>query len=63
MAQHIDKDFANGTSGMSELTPVKTEGSITLTPEMFELMYLSPPNRVDGGLRKILGNPTPSQYP
>lgn len=61
---HLDKDFANGngTNGMSELSQVKTEGSIVLTPEMFERMYLAPQMKVDGGLRKILGNPTPSEY-
>uniref|UniRef100_A0A2D3UVC2 Related to Y.lipolytica GPR1 protein and Fun34p n=1 Tax=Ramularia collo-cygni TaxID=112498 RepID=A0A2D3UVC2_9PEZI len=58
---HIDKDFANGndTKGMPSLTQVKTEGSIVLTPEMFERMYLAPQTKVDGGLRKVLGNPTP----
>lgn len=58
---HHDKDFAssNGSNG-AELKPIRTEGSIVLTPEMFERMYLAPQTRSDGGLRKILANPTPS---
>lgn len=60
----LDHDFANGngTNGMSDLKQVRTEGSIVLTPEMFERMYLSPQNKVDGGLRKVLANPTPSEH-
>lgn len=62
MNHHNDKDFANGNGANgAELSQVKTEGSIILTPEMFERMYLSPQNKVDGGLRKVLGNPTPSE--
>ena len=53
-------DFANGGNGhMASLQQVKTEGSITITPEMFERMYLSPENRVHGDLRRTFGNPTP----
>lgn len=48
---------ANGNG--APLRQVPTEGSITLTPEMFERLYLSPQNRVHGDLRQTLGNPTP----
>lgn len=41
------------------LHQVNTEGSIVLTPEMFEKLYLTPANRVHGDLRRTLGNPTP----
>lgn len=41
------------------LHPVPTSGSITVTPEMFERMYLGPQNNVKGDLRKTFGNPTP----
>ncbi|ORY77014.1 transcriptional activator of ethanol catabolism AlcS [Protomyces lactucae-debilis] len=34
-------------------------GSLTLTPEMFERLYLSPKNGSSNGYRKIWGNPTP----
>lgn len=57
------EDFVNGHDHASEQMPnlqqVRTEGSITLTPEMFERMYLAPQNKVSGDLRRIIGNPTP----
>lgn len=65
MSMSKDKeDFVNGhdhaaSEQMPNLSQVRTEGSITLTPEMFERMYLSPQNKVSGDLRKIIGNPTP----
>lgn len=54
---YADKE-SSGTS-MPTLQQVRTEGSITITPEMFERMYLAPQNKVAGDLRKTLGNPTP----
>jgi hypothetical protein len=33
--------------------------SITISPELFEKLYLSPENKVKGDLRKTFGNPTP----
>ncbi|KAL8742651.1 MAG: hypothetical protein Q9184_008219 [Pyrenodesmia sp. 2 TL-2023] len=41
------------------LTPPQTNGSMTISPELFEKLYLSPENRVRGNLRKTFGNPTP----
>ncbi len=41
------------------LRKIKTAGSITISPELFEKLYLSPENRVKGELRKTFGNPTP----
>ena len=38
---------------------MKTAGSISISPELFEKLYLSPENRVKGELRKTFGNPTP----
>lgn len=38
---------------------VRTAGTISISPELFEQMYLSPENRVKGELRKTFGNPTP----
>lgn len=37
----------------------RTNTYLTITPEMFEKLYLSPKNNVTGDLRKTLGNPTP----
>lgn len=38
---------------------MRTAGSISISPEMFEKLYLSPQNNVKGDLRKTFGNPTP----
>ena len=60
-----ENDFAdhevdgNGRAGMPTLEQVRTQGSFTITPEMFERMYLAPQNQVTGSLRTTVGNPTP----
>ena len=41
------------------LKRIRTAGSVSLSPELFEKLYLSPENRVKGDLRKTFGNPTP----
>ncbi|TGO33701.1 hypothetical protein BHYA_0231g00130 [Botrytis hyacinthi] len=41
------------------LKRIKTTGSISISPELFEKIYLSPQNSVKGDLRKTFGNPTP----
>ncbi|KAF4631873.1 hypothetical protein G7Y89_g6256 [Cudoniella acicularis] len=41
------------------LKRIRTAGSISISPELFEKMYLSPQNAVKGDLRKTFGNPTP----
>ncbi|TKA22069.1 hypothetical protein B0A50_08449 [Salinomyces thailandicus] len=41
------------------LRRIRTAGSLSISPELFEKMYLSPQNRVAGELRKTFGNPTP----
>ncbi|MCJ1255480.1 hypothetical protein MMC24_003296 [Lignoscripta atroalba] len=41
------------------LRRIKTAGSISISPELFEKIYLSPQNKVSGDLRKTFGNPTP----
>jgi hypothetical protein len=33
--------------------------SLSISPEVFEKLYLSPQNAVKGDLRKTFGNPTP----
>ncbi|KAL8825587.1 MAG: hypothetical protein Q9191_004320 [Dirinaria sp. TL-2023a] len=43
----------------SALKRMRTAGSISISPELFEKLYLSPENRVKGELRKTFGNPTP----
>ncbi|KAH7314300.1 hypothetical protein BKA65DRAFT_557935 [Rhexocercosporidium sp. MPI-PUGE-AT-0058] len=41
------------------LKRIRTAGSISISPELFEKIYLSPQNQVKGDLRKTFGNPTP----
>ncbi|KAF2455069.1 GPR1/FUN34/yaaH family-domain-containing protein [Lineolata rhizophorae] len=41
------------------LRQIRTAGSISISPELFEKLYLSPQNQVKGDLRKTFGNPTP----
>ncbi|KAJ5205705.1 GPR1/FUN34/yaaH protein [Penicillium cf. griseofulvum] len=37
----------------------KSTGSIMISPELFEKLYLNPKTPVAGNLRSIIGNPTP----
>lgn len=48
-------DYDNGDA----LTRLRTAGSVNISPELFEKLYLSPESRVKGELRKTFGNPTP----
>ncbi|KAK4894801.1 hypothetical protein LTR66_004467 [Elasticomyces elasticus] len=63
--QPHEKDFSNGShlnGDMEEhqaLNRIRTAGSISISPELFEKLYLSPQNKVSGDLRKTFGNPTP----
>ncbi len=41
------------------LRRIRTAGSISISPELFEKIYLSPQNAVKGDLRRTFGNPTP----
>ncbi|KAI0011439.1 hypothetical protein F4779DRAFT_615680 [Xylariaceae sp. FL0662B] len=38
---------------------IKTAGSISIDPDLFEKLYLAPQNQAKGGLTKTFGNPTP----
>jgi len=48
---HHDEDTA--------LRRLRTAGSLTISPELFEKIYLSPKNRVSNNIRSTFGNPTP----
>ncbi|RMZ73328.1 GPR1 and Fun34p [Pyrenophora seminiperda CCB06] len=52
---HLDASVDSGTA----LHQIRTAGSISISPELFEKLYLSPQNQVKGELRKTFGNPTP----
>ncbi|KAL5119237.1 hypothetical protein ACEQ8H_002948 [Pleosporales sp. CAS-2024a] len=53
--QHLDHSHDSETA----LHKIRTAGSISISPELFEKLYLSPQNQVKGELRKTFGNPTP----
>jgi hypothetical protein len=52
---HLD----NSLDASDALKRIRTAGSISISPELFEKIYLSPQNVVKGELRKTFGNPTP----
>ncbi|TID23762.1 putative gpr1 fun34-class plasma membrane protein [Venturia nashicola] len=54
-ANHLHGDMEPNDA----LRRIQTSGSISISPELFEKIYLSPQNQVKGELRKTLGNPTP----
>ncbi|TVY14460.1 Protein alcS [Lachnellula arida] len=63
---YLEKDFSNphhlndtNMNGDDALRRIRTAGSISISPELFEKLYLSPQNAVKGDLRKTFGNPTP----
>ena len=41
------------------LERIRTAGSVSIPPELFEQLYLAPFGRVKGELRQTFGNPTP----
>ncbi|KAK2054722.1 GPR1/FUN34/YaaH-class plasma membrane protein [Colletotrichum caudatum] len=53
------EDVALHASRDDILRRTKTAGSVSMSPELFEKLYLSPQNKVKGDLRKTFGNPTP----
>ncbi|CAD0109135.1 unnamed protein product, partial [Aureobasidium uvarum] len=67
----IEKDFnndfnshiGNDIDSETALHRIRTAGSISISPELFEKIYLSPQNKVAGELRKTFGNPTPLLTP
>lgn len=59
-----EKSFSpNGYTSTADtdatLRQIRTANSISISPELFEKLYLSPQNAVRGDLRKTFGNPTP----
>ncbi|KAF2226149.1 GPR1/FUN34/yaaH family-domain-containing protein [Elsinoe ampelina] len=52
---HLDDSLESGAA----LDRIRTAGSISISPELFEKIYLSPQNKVAGDLRKTFANPTP----
>lgn len=54
-----DMEGSNGTSRVEGLERIRTAQSVNISAELFEKLYLNPPNRVHGDLRKTFANPTP----
>lgn len=52
-----ESDYAEGHK--ETLSRFRSAQSISMTPELFEKLYLSPQNKVKGDLRKTFANPTP----
>lgn len=52
-------NIGNDVDSETALRRIRTAGSISISPELFEKIYLSPQNKVAGELRKTFGNPTP----
>lgn len=56
----LEKGDSNNSMGHEDmLERVRTASTITIPPEIFEQMFLSPENKVKGQLRQTLANPTP----
>ncbi|ERF73616.1 hypothetical protein EPUS_00869 [Endocarpon pusillum Z07020] len=51
MDEHADSEAA--------LRRVETAGNLSISPELFEKLYLSPKNEVSNNLRTTFGNPSP----
>ncbi|KAH8902795.1 gpr1-like plasma membrane protein [Coniochaeta sp. PMI_546] len=51
-------EYLNGNSN-DDLRRIRTAGTVSISAELFEKLYLSPQNVVKGDLRKTFGNPTP----
>jgi len=53
-------NYANRNgNGNGNGAPLNRTESLSISPELFEKLYLSPQNAVKGDLRKTFGNPTP----
>ena len=59
MSQHDLASAPSKEAPMAELERFRTSNTVTMTPELFEKLYLGPQNNVKGDLRKTFGNPTP----
>lgn len=54
-----NKSTPNNESHDEMLETVQPSVSVTMSPELYEQLYLSPKNQVKGELRQTFGNPTP----
>ncbi|KAK9480742.1 GPR1/FUN34/yaaH family-domain-containing protein [Lipomyces japonicus] len=54
-----ERESSFATERDEALQRVRTAGSISISPELFEKLYLTPKKTVKGDLRQTFGNPTP----
>ena len=60
MSQVKSNDYEHNNGKMDDpLQRIRTAGTVSISAELFEKLYLSPQNVVKGDLRKTFGNPTP----
>jgi hypothetical protein len=52
-------DFGPSESREEALQRVRTAGSLSISPELFEKLYLTPKTPRKGNLQAIIGNPSP----
>ncbi len=75
MAEILENERASGHNGLGNsnttyqmeenadsqeaLRRVQTTGNLSISPELFEKLYLGPKNEVSNNLRTTFGNPSP----
>lgn len=52
-------DFEPHESREENLQKIRTTGMLSISPELFEKLYLTPKTPSKGSLRGIVGNPSP----
>ena len=52
-------DFAKTESPDETLQRIRTAGTLSISPELFEKLYLTPKTPNKGNLRMTIGNPSP----
>lgn len=57
--QYNDDKMTSDDRGLDNLGLHRTNTFLSLSPEQFEKLYLSPQNKVKGELRNSFANPTP----
>lgn len=66
MERNGNEGVPDGVGGLSPdldrqetLNRIRTASSVSMSPELFEKLYLTPANKVRGELRRTFANPTP----
>ncbi|POR34579.1 Protein alcS, partial [Tolypocladium paradoxum] len=59
MSEEEGRIQKNGGYDEDRMETVRSATNVSMSPELFEKLYLSPQNRIKGELRQTFGNPTP----